>query len=91
MNANFSYGEKKVYWEVKCLTRIRFVTISSTCLTLFVIPGCLFIFCASFALCVFLIFNRCNAILTDKLTRAKEEGLSVKQMLDQTLMEMVNI
>ena len=36
-------------------------------------------------------FNWCNAILTDKLTRAKEEGLSVKQMLDQTLMEMVNL
>lgn len=45
-----------------------------------------------YILCLFvLIFNRCNAILTDKLTRAKEEGLSVKQMLDQTLMEMVNI
>lgn len=38
-----------------------------------------------------LIFNWHNAVLTEKLTRAKEEGLSVKQMLDQTLMEMVNI
>lgn len=50
----------------------------------------LFIFCAS-TRCLFYDFNRCNAILTDKLTRAKEETLSVKQMLDQTLMEMCNI
>lgn len=32
-----------------------------------------------------------NAVLTGKLARAKEEGLSVKQMMDQTLLEMVNI
>lgn len=56
-------------------------------------PGlefCLFLFCASMR-CLFYDFNRCNAILTDKLTRAKEENLRVKQMLDQTLMEMCNI
>lgn len=52
------------------------------------------IFCVScncFFFPSFFVFNWCNAILTDKLTRAKEEGLSIKQMLDQTLMEMVNI
>lgn len=78
---------------MKFLSLVRFVTVTRTCLTLFVILSKSFVcfysvhFCAAF----FLIFNRFNAILTDKLARAEEEGLSVKQMLDKTLMEIVNI
>lgn len=35
--------------------------------------------------------NVCAAVLTDKLADLKAENLSIKQMLDQTLMEMCNI
>lgn len=38
-----------------------------------------------------MISNQAMLLLTDKLSRAKEEGLSVKQILDQTLMEMINL
>lgn len=36
-------------------------------------------------------FNWCNAILTDNLTRTKEEGVTLQRRLDQTLSEIFNI
>lgn len=79
-----SYWKKK-YTGVCNDIQHMFVTVPEVnlCLTIF----CVSCNCFSF----FLFFNWCNAILTDKLTRAKEEGLSIKQILDHTLMEMVNI
>lgn len=36
-------------------------------------------------------FDCCNAILTDELTRAKEEGVKLQRKLDQTLSEIFSI
>lgn len=38
-----------------------------------------------------LMFDWCNAILTDNLTRTKEEGVTLQRRLDQTLSEIFNI
>lgn len=40
---------------------------------------------------VYVLFNRCDAALTDKITRAKEENQRIKQIMDQTLMEMADL